>query len=116
MRVRDEDWNYHHSDAGGFIFRSNRSSWQRRVRVGRLGRELAPLRQHDPVIRRAVEGPVAGHVVDPDPAPRITASARSCPSHSGAAAARTQFDRVFVFEEDSSQPLHEVATIAMQPA
>ena len=28
---------------------------------------------------------------------------------------KTQFDRVFVFEEDSGEPLHEVATIAMRP-
>lgn len=28
----------------------------------------------------------------------------------------TDFDRVFVFEEDSGEPLHELATIAMSPA
>ena len=29
---------------------------------------------------------------------------------------KTQFDRVFVFEEHSGEPLHEVATIALRPA
>ena len=28
---------------------------------------------------------------------------------------KTQFDRVFVFEEDSGESLHEVATIALRP-
>ena len=28
----------------------------------------------------------------------------------------TEFDRVFVFEEDSREPLHEIATIAARPA
>ena len=28
---------------------------------------------------------------------------------------KTQFDRVFVFEEDSAEPLHEVATVAVRP-
>ena len=41
---------------------------QRRVGVGRLRRELTPLRQHHPVLGQAVVRPVASHVIDPDPA------------------------------------------------